>query len=196
MRRVARHLSMLCSAASLLLAIATCALWVRSRWHIDVARDASPVDAALTQTRSEFHSCEGVICLSRVRREQSAGPVTEMMGSGFSSSSTSVALTGRPFSGFGPTDFRPLGFGVVRSVTTDPATGAWQRRWTHWALSLPHWFVALLLSALPLRWARAYQRVRRLASVGCCARCGYDLCATPERCPECGTVTQRVQTAA
>jgi hypothetical protein len=41
-----------------------------------------------------------------------------------------------------------------------------------------------LASAIPkLRRAHARRNLRR---VGHCTRCGYDLCATPARCPECG----------
>ena len=188
MRRLAGNLLTLCSAASLLLGIATLALWARSRAHIDVVRGAGPVDAAFTQTCDHFYSGEGVICLWRVRCEHSTGPVTEMMGSGFSSFPTSGLITSRPFSGFRPRDSRVVGFGAVRSVTTDPATGPWERRWTYWALSVPHWFVALLLVAAPARplTARVVRWSRRRA--GSCLACGYDLRASPERCPECGAV--------
>jgi predicted amidophosphoribosyltransferase len=51
------------------------------------------------------------------------------------------------------------------------------------------WFVILLFALLPLvagvRLARRRRRARRLAA-GCCIACGYDLRASPERCPECG----------
>jgi hypothetical protein len=51
---------------------------------------------------------------------------------------------------------------------------------------LPYWFVAVLFGFLSpvliLKW-----RMHRRILAGCCSRCGYDLRATPDRCPECGT---------
>jgi hypothetical protein len=54
--------------------------------------------------------------------------------------------------------------------------------------TLPCWFLVGLFAALPLRRARSlWKQWRRRA--GLCATCGYDLRATPHRCPECGNVT-------
>jgi hypothetical protein len=57
---------------------------------------------------------------------------------------------------------------------------------------IPYWPVALLTASLPTwRSARSLGRRRTLAqrtAGGPCPACGYDLRATPDRCPECGTV--------
>ena len=54
---------------------------------------------------------------------------------------------------------------------------------------LPWWFIATLTATPPALAARRLrQRRRRTARVraGLCGRCGYDLRASEERCPECG----------
>lgn len=49
--------------------------------------------------------------------------------------------------------------------------------------SLPMW-----LAFFPaLYWIIAW-RIKRRPGVGRCKQCGYDLRATPERCPECGAI--------
>ena len=57
----------------------------------------------------------------------------------------------------------------------------------NWVAVLPLWLIMVLFGLWPAirfwRWTR-----RRRYGAGCCAVCGYDLRATPERCPECGTV--------
>jgi hypothetical protein len=58
-------------------------------------------------------------------------------------------------------------------------------------LFIPYWMLLALPAVLPASWVvgvvRRRYRAKRLRSALVCPTCGYDLRATPERCPECGT---------
>jgi hypothetical protein len=56
-------------------------------------------------------------------------------------------------------------------------------------LEVPTWFIAALAFLLPGRRALRWIGLRRRKIRGRCVSCGYDLRASKDRCPECGTAT-------
>jgi hypothetical protein len=54
----------------------------------------------------------------------------------------------------------------------------------------PHWALCLLCLSVPLTWLIHHLRDKRRHRSGLCQSCGYDLRATPSRCPECGAVPE------
>jgi hypothetical protein len=54
-------------------------------------------------------------------------------------------------------------------------------------LAVPYWLLALLAAAVPLAGLPASVRNRLRRMRGRCSVCGYDVRATPNRSPECGT---------
>ena len=58
-----------------------------------------------------------------------------------------------------------------------------------WEIRVPYWLIMLASAVPPIIWVR-HRRDAQRAALGLCRACGYDLRATPERCPECGLEPQ------
>jgi hypothetical protein len=76
--------------------------------------------------------------------------------------------------------------GFRRSHEEFGATGVlyWEVR----ELELPLWLVAMTFAVPPAMLLYRRRRAVQRGRAGQCPACGYDLRATPERCPECGRV--------
>jgi len=73
--------------------------------------------------------------------------------------------------------WRAMGFEVIAS----------DMRFGHFVVVIPFWAIFLPLAGLTSwAWVRWYRR-REWQQPGRCQKCGYDLRATSDRCPECGT---------
>jgi hypothetical protein len=93
---------------------------------------------------------------------------------------------------------------VLMHIGNDGRPLRWQQVMANWSypdqvllkfsdVILAHWLVVLIFLAVPATRATfAVLSIRRTRRVGSslCPTCGYDLRATPERCPECGTGTK------
>ena len=175
MRRLARHLSAIASALSLALCIGVMLLWGRS---YDVA-DTVAYWRRVPSGKSAWmlSTYDGHVVVRRF------GFVSGSWGSGkWASDKAGWMFETRPLDwpiwpqagAREPGGKYEMGFGLLRQPE--------QR-----AVAFPFWFACLVLLVLPIRRANRWARGRRWARAGRCSGCGYDLRASPDKCPECGT---------
>ena len=195
-----RRLLNLLTALSLLACFAVCVLWVRSHLRHDTWQvERRQVSGTFWKSRrTELHSVAGRLIWSEVDERLVPMMFFRMPGS----------MSTTPPAGSDPIPWSDVSGGGIRWLSdgdsTPPpreemegrsggGTSFSRQRRTRW--EIPHGAVALALATpstllLAPRLRRAYRRNRR-AAVGLCATCGYNLRATPGRCPECGTATDK-----
>jgi hypothetical protein len=158
-----------CDAAVLLLA-AVLAMWARSHRYADMLALRRTPDAALT-----LESRRGELTLSWAAfrtRVFAAGPADDPAASRWACE----WLRPGHAADDGAVPGTVLGFGLAAVAGTG------------WMVAVPYWAFAGVLVGPAVARARRAVRHRRDVAQGLCPSCGYDLRATPERCPECGTV--------
>jgi hypothetical protein len=171
------------SGLSLVLSLAVAVLWVRSYWRAD-AVNLTHAQRDPTETR-----------WARVLVHSEWGQV-QVWGRWYASSDAGFIA-------------RNLDHDLGWSIDGDSRGAFWSERsgterwgfawesetWTSRAVSativnrrltVPHWSIVMLFWLPPAAWALHCSRRRRRAAKGFCIDCGYDLRATPDRCPECG----------
>jgi hypothetical protein len=195
LRQCARWVLQGLTALSLLLCVATAALWVRGHW----ATDYLLCNGAWTNGHSQegwdyaYGCSRGGVAFVGIRSAYtSVAPVAPL---GHSASSTPLhwTHTGRRDAAFeggiASRAWRLAGFAFYYSGNRAGPSATFTSAYSgEWYLQCPYWALFTLNAFLPLvrGWGWLRRRRRRRRGPGVCAACGYDLRASPKRCPECG----------
>jgi hypothetical protein len=192
---VKRRIINVLTVISLILCLATLALWTTRERHIAWLRYRS-------QSETDFHPLQ----LRLISDPE--GVAFERSAWKWSNMPSNAYWRGAFDTGFDLPASRLLrrvvgwnrkAFGIAYFRSTRPSDSLEYPGLTHHAmgLRLPHEVFAVLFAVCPVWWSAkvCLNRFRRWIggmrlTKGHCPTCGYDLRATPERCPECGTVVE------
>jgi hypothetical protein len=199
MKRLRGWLFNLAAAVSVLLWLALCILWVRGFKVCDNFTITHLQHRGGELYSWELHlisdSCQFVV-LYRVQNDHLTPQELTFVRSRSLSflyishfTNPAAAFTLLPGEKFLPL-WNRIGFEYDDSTgqPTFPTYNVFDRYW-----HVPFWFPLILLAIPAIFMSTAIGKRRRLLRrrrLGLCIRCGYDLRATPEQCPECGTVPE------
>jgi len=185
---VRRPLFNVLCALSLLLCVVSLAMWGRSRWvamdHITIGVAQRPT----VWTAIELDSWQGSVCITfdsanaNVAAAAATGPRVSYRAFPIQTPEAKLWKGYTSHLGFIAESHR-VGLRPKGSPPGTPPTRFMDTK----VVGAPWWFIALALLIMPNLWLRKRARMRRNQELGLCVQCGYDLRASPHRCPECGT---------
>ena len=190
MRRLARYTLNVLTILSLLLCVATVGLWVRSYQGCESVLWITADSSKLKTLQCIWSSDHGrlrkdllrdiyVVMLDFNERDHALRTVLSYKRD----DSFSRVIHNEPVVPDANLDGR---FGFYVSPEWNALYPSFNHLGSEWHLMFPHWAACAVVGLLPIaRFARMY---RSRTYPGLCSRCRYDLRATPERCPECGTI--------
>lgn len=168
-----RRLFSLASALSALLCAATVVLWVRSYWKYEgvgsPTRNGWSYELGSERGEIEVSVAHWLAPIPNPDWTYIGTPLSPVMGSPW-----------------GPE--RTFGFRSGRSLSLQEGSSAPFAEGRFIVLS--DWLLVLATAILPGLWLLHGCIQRGLHRVGSCPDCGYDLRATPDRCPECGVAAE------
>ena len=169
-----RRLFTILSILSLLLCVAMAGMWVRSYWIMeDIGWERPAAVIAVAGSRGQVLFYRDI--------ETPPGAAARPLGFQHHSGGPTIPMT-QLIGSLTPNYYSFFGFAAARGEATKLIRFE--------LVVLPHWFLVFITSLLPIRcwmlWRGRRCRERRQAE-NRCVHCGYDLRATPDRCPECGT---------
>jgi hypothetical protein len=186
MPRTRRQWSSVLTVALLLPCLAVGGVWVRSHWVRDWVRFQSVHGgAAFCRDRAEVLTHPGVLYVALYRTRYAADSTPglrerEARDDGVRWDTLDLREWNPQFA----TRAQRMGFMYQQGGSTLGAGFAT----TH--VAAPFWALALATGVVPV--ARVVRRAlrQRVRRRGVCPSCGYDLRASPDRCPECGEVVR------
>lgn len=175
---------------SMLLCVATAALWVRGFWKVDcVELDTPNHVTCLVAGQARIYLVRLSLDFNVASDSgETPGPApTPGWRTSFDSSDSDDSYEWCEWASAGPEhrhQFTGLGFRTGGNPPMLNSEGPVAP--TGWEVFVPMGFVVTITAVLPALGLRRFVRHRRTPR-GFCRVCGYDLRATPDRCPECGT---------
>jgi hypothetical protein len=192
---VRRLLFNLAAGVSLLLLLLTIAVWVRSFSCAQSLRYDSQPDRG---SRWWVHLGTGL-----GRAFVFAGSYETKIPTEIDLQSTVVFGFHATSRAFSPSAFKPtmpelarsydhevlgLGWSSERSVVVRPQIN---RTFATYAIAAPYWMLGSIFAVAPGAWSIRWLRRKDREQTMRCMACGYDLRATPDRCPECVATNAR-----